>query len=221
MPHIIGRGRYARETYPLAQRGGAGCILGVGMDSNEKSIDVLTSEAGAFLFPRQQDVQGNPVEVVLPDFALGDSLLIRYRIEWSYDPNSAVAPSSGSVSTAAVVDLGENGYEGIIQTPGAIPYSASSRIIQDPGLGGDPPLVAATAGELLFTPDSFAAPPRVAVVCSTDVPVDPSNPSLIVAEDSGPMFLEVIRIRGGCAFQEPAFTRAPLGPTADVPFKPA
>lgn len=220
MSYIIGRGRYARETYPQRPSGGAGCTLGVGADSNEKTIELLTSEAGAFLFPRQQDVQGNPVEVVLPDFALGDSLFIRYRIEWSYDPNSVVAPSSASVTTAAVVDLGEAGYEGIIQTPGAVPYSASARIIQDDG-NPEPPLIAATDGSLLFTPDSFAAPPRVAIICSTELPSDPSNPSFVIAEDSGPAFLEVTRIRAGCAFQEPAFTRSPIGPLADVPFAPA
>ena len=219
MTHIIGRGRYARETYPVAQQGGAGCVLGVGADANEKEIALVTGD-GFFLFPRQQNVQGNPVEVVLPaSFALGDALLIRYRIEWSYDPNALAAPSAAETITAAVVDLG-SGYEFVLQALGIVPYSASARIIQDNGIGGERPLIAATDGSILFTPAAFSAPPRVAIICETDVPVDLSVPNLLVAEDSGPAFLDVTHIKAGCVFQEPAFALSGPIPLDPVPFIP-
>lgn len=222
MPHLIGRGRYGRETYPSPGAAGAanaGCTLGVGTDSNEGEIDVLSSIAEPFLFPRQQGVQGNPMEVVLPDFTLGDSLFIRYRIDWGYDPNAVVAPSSAEVVTAPVVDLG-SGFQLVLQAVGTAPYGGAARIIQDGGLGSESPLIAATDGSLLFTPTAFTALPRVAVACETDVPADPSNPTLVVAEDSGPAHLEVTRIRGGCTFQEPAFALSPPLALEPVPFPP-
>lgn len=220
MPHIIGRGRYGRETY-LPTRPPAsdlGCGLGVGADANEGVISLLTS-ADIFLFPRQQAVQDNPLEVVLTEFNLGDALLIRYRIEWSYDPNAEPTPSEAAATTAAVVDLG-SGYQFVVQGVGAIPYSFSLRTIQNSGVGNSP-LEAATAGSILFTPAAFSALPRVAIVTDTNVPVDASNPVLKVAQDSGPAFLDVSRIKAGaCVFQEPAFAlSAPLSPIA-VPFGP-
>ena len=219
MTHIIGRGRYARETYPQPRFTGAGCVLGVGADSNEKEIALVTGE-DFFLFPRQQNVQGNPVEVVLPaSFALGDALLIRYRIEWSYDPNALAAPSAAEAITAAVVDLG-SGYEFVLQALGIVPYSSSARIIQDNGIGGEQPLITATDGSILFTPAAFSAPPRVAIICQTDVPVDLSVPNLLVAEDSGPSFLDVTHIKAGCVFQEPDFVLSGPLPLEDVPFIP-
>lgn len=220
MSHIIGRGRYARETYPQARPpGGAGCVLGVGADSNEKSISVVSTVDEFFLFPRQQNVQGNPVEVVLPaSFALGDALLIRQYIEWSYDQN-AVTPSSALAVSAAVVDLG-SGYEFVLQGLGFVPYSSSARIIRDDGTGGEQALIAATEGSILFTPAAFSAPPRVAIACETEVPVDLSVPNLNVAEESGPAFLDVTHIKAGCVFQEPAFTLSGPIPLENVPFTP-
>ncbi|KKL22921.1 hypothetical protein LCGC14_2430540, partial [marine sediment metagenome] len=209
------------ETYPPTRppaSGLLGCVLGVGADANEGVISLLTS-ADIFLFPRQQTVQDNPLEVVLTEFNLGDALLIRYRIEWSYDPQSVVAPTSAELTTAAVVDLG-SGYQFIVQAVGAALYSASTRTIQD-DVGGQPPLLAATAGSILFTPVAFTALPRVAIVTDTDVPVDASTPVLTVANDGGPAFLDVSRIKAGtCVFQEPAFAlSAPLAPGV-VPFSP-
>lgn len=221
MSHIIGKGRYAREAYPPTRppaSGLLGCVLGVGADANEGVIELLTG-ADIFLFPRQQTVQDNPLEVVLTEFDLGDALLIRYHVEWGYDPQSEVAPSTAETTTAAVVDLGD-GYQFVVQGVGAIPYSFSRRDIQD-DVGGAPPLIAATAGSILFTPAAFTALPRVAIVTDTNVPVDASNPVLKVGEDSGPAFLDVSRIKAGaCVFQEPAFAlSAPLSPIA-VPFGP-
>ncbi len=222
MPHIIGRGRYAREAYPPTRppaSGLLGCVLGIGADANEGEIDLLTS-ADAFLFPRQQTVQDNPVEVVLTEFALGDALLIRYRIEWAYDAQAVVAPTSAEIITTAAVDLG-SGYQLIAQGVGSALYSLSARTIQDGGLGSRSPLEAATAGSILFTPAAFTALPRVAIVTETDVPVDASNPVLVVGEDGGPAFLDVSRIKAGaCVFQEPAFAlSAPFVPGV-VPFGP-
>ncbi|KKM68452.1 hypothetical protein LCGC14_1460790 [marine sediment metagenome] len=221
MSHIIGRGRYGRETYPPTRppaSGFLGCVLGVGADANEGVISLLTS-AAPFLFPRQQTVQDNPLEVVLAEFNLGDALLIRYRIEWSYDPQAVAAPTSATPGTTAVVNLG-SGYQFVGQGVGTALYSGSARIIQD-DVGGQPPLLAATAGSILFTPAAFTALPRVAILTETDVPVDASNPVLTIAEDSGPAFLDVSRIKAGaCVFQEPSFAlSAPLSPGV-VPFGP-
>ncbi len=221
MPHLIGRGRYGRETYPPTRppaSGLLGCVLGIGADSNEGVISLLTS-AAPFLFPRQQTVQGNPLEVVLTEFNLGDALLIRYHIEWRYDPQSVAAPTSATPGTTAVVNLG-SGYQFIVQAVGAAPYSGSARIIQD-DVGGQPPTLAATSGNILFTPAAFSALPRVAILTETDVPVDASTPVLTVAGAAGPALLDVSRIKAGaCVFQEPAFVlSAPLAPGV-VPFSP-
>lgn len=220
MSHIIGRGRYARETYPQAQRGGgAGCVLGVGADSNEKVISLVTSD-DFFLFPRQQNVQGNPVEVVLPaSFALGDALLIRYHIEWSYNSGAVTPPSVANVLTFAVVDLG-SGFQGIFQALGISPYSGSFRVIKDDADAEESVLIAATAGSILFTPPAFTAPPRVAILCETDVPIDLSTPNVDVADDSGPAFLDVTHIKAGCVFQEPDFVLSDPFVPALVPFTP-
>lgn len=222
MSHIIGKGRYAREAYPPTRppaSGLLGCVLGIGADANEGVISLLSTSGEPFLFPRQQTVQDNPLEVVLTEFNLGDALLIRYHIEWGYDPNAEATPSTASATTAAVVDLG-SGYQFVVQGVGAIPYSFSLRTIQDSGVGNSP-LEAAAAGSILFTPAAFTALPRIAIVTDTDVPVDASNPVLVVGEDGGPAFLDVSRIKAGaCVFQEPAFAlSAPFAPGV-VPFGP-
>lgn len=220
MSYLIGKGRYAREAYPPTRppaSGLLGCVLGVGADANAGIISLLTS-ADIFLFPRQQAVQDNPLEVVLTEFNLGDALLIRYRVEWGYDSGAVVPPSSGIPTTTAAVNLG-SGYQ-FVQAAATTPYSNSVRIIQEDSEGA-PPLLAATAGSILFTPAAFTALPRVAIVTETTVPVDASDPVLKVGELGAPAFLDVSRIKAGtCVFQEPAFAlSAPLAPGV-VPFGP-
>lgn len=218
MSHIIGRGRYSRETYPKGKFPDLGCALGVGADANEGTISLLASGGDLFLFPRQQAVQGNPIEVVLTEFNLGDALLIRYRVEWAYDPQSIAAPTEATGTTEAVVNLG-SGYQRVLQAVGTVSYSGSTRTILQQV--GNSSLIAGTAGNILFTPAAFTALPRVAILTDTDVPVDASNPVLKVGEDAGPAFLDVSRIKAGaCVFQEPAFAlSAPLSTNA-VPFGP-
>jgi hypothetical protein len=78
MSHIIGRGRYARETYPRRSRGG-GAIIQCGYDqvvgSPEESITVPPSLTA--VFPR--DVTGAPLRVTLPNVTPGNFLEVDFR----------------------------------------------------------------------------------------------------------------------------------------------
>jgi hypothetical protein len=78
MSHIIGRGRYARETYPQASRAQmGGSIIQCGYDQNEKT-QLLTDEIG--FIPRDAADPPNPLQVVLENLTPGNFL----DLDWSF-----------------------------------------------------------------------------------------------------------------------------------------
>ena len=76
MSFIIGRGRYARETYPQRGGGGASSILQCGYDQVVGDTEVIVP-SGAGFFPR--DVTGAPLRVILPNVTPGNFLEVDFR----------------------------------------------------------------------------------------------------------------------------------------------
>lgn len=84
MTYIIGRGRYAREAYPVAPRAGAvpppspSCFVQVGWDQPPKSILVPAAGPGT-AFPRDAGLPPAPLQVFIPAVTRGNQI----EVYWS------------------------------------------------------------------------------------------------------------------------------------------
>jgi hypothetical protein len=100
MGHIVGRGRYARETYPEAPRGGGGAFPRVGYDQPiEKSVQLPPSGPTVTL-PR--DAAGTPLQVQIPGVTPGNYLEVDYNVT-----GENASPTSG-LSVIPVVSFDGN-----------------------------------------------------------------------------------------------------------------
>jgi hypothetical protein len=77
MSYIIGRGRYARETYPEPPGGGGGgCALQFCADYERDDRIELAAAPGSFLLPRQQGVTDNPLRCEFSSWTPGSFLQV-------------------------------------------------------------------------------------------------------------------------------------------------
>lgn len=80
MSHIMGRGRYARETYPRGGGGALASIIQVGYDQVVTTLaqeDINIPAGVSQFFPR--NVMGDPLRVTLPAVAPGNFLEVDFR----------------------------------------------------------------------------------------------------------------------------------------------
>lgn len=82
MAHIIGKGRYARESYPSRKpEPQSSAIVRMGADSVPEASSVVLDEGlqDFFLLPRQQDVDDDPIIVTFPSWTNGNYLRVVSR----------------------------------------------------------------------------------------------------------------------------------------------
>jgi hypothetical protein len=154
--HIIGRGPYARETYPQAATLGFGARM-VGLDTMQEQVTVTAETVladAALLPPIPRNVALDPLEVAFPRWIPGDVL----RITWSagaiaeigqgafglivplidvgagfkYVDNASQFPLVGVPGTLAA----SNGLCAFVPPPGTPPSVRLGLALYDPG-GGD------------------------------------------------------------------------------------
>lgn len=76
--HIIGHGRYARETYPERSNAiPAGTLVRVGYDQTIDEFQVVAPGSPPFL---QRNAAGAPMTVTFPAFALGNTLEVDFKL---------------------------------------------------------------------------------------------------------------------------------------------
>lgn len=97
MSYIIGRGRYARETYP--QRGGRGGIVQCGYDQVVGIEDEVFVPPATAFFPR--DLSGAPLRVTLPNVSPGNFLEVDFRS--CMEKDSAYYSDQAEFTSVAVV----------------------------------------------------------------------------------------------------------------------
>jgi hypothetical protein len=116
MPHIVGRGRYARETYPEARRGGAGagCVLQACSDY-ERSDVIALGTGSVFLLPRQQDVTDNPIRCDFAQWTPGSYLHVATAIGFNLVQAAAASGIVFIPAFAIAIDVGA-GFQGAIRT---------------------------------------------------------------------------------------------------------
>jgi hypothetical protein len=110
MSHIIGHGRYARETYPERGRGGSGGVLQVGYDQPIEALEV----APAALAPFPRDLAGNPLRVALPGVTPGNTLEVDLRFNVKGTMSDYSADFDFAVIAAVAFD-GSTTYPGTFQ----------------------------------------------------------------------------------------------------------
>lgn len=121
MSHIIGRGRYARETYPRRSRSG-GSVIQCGYDQVVGESEVLVPPASGY-FPR--DVTGAPLRVIIPNVTPGNFLEVDFRACMEKD----VAYYETQAEFQSVVAVRFDG------APPALPPSPVTFAIQDASTG--------------------------------------------------------------------------------------
>lgn len=110
MSHVIGRGRYAREVYPIPRSGGGG-FPRVGYD---QPIEGLTlPPAFPALFPR--DVAGDPLRVTLPGVTPGNTLEVDLRFNVLTEPTEYDPAISSFAAMAVVTFDGSTAFPGTFQ----------------------------------------------------------------------------------------------------------
>jgi len=78
--YVIGRGRYARETYPESPRGGGVGCLRVGYDQPIEGLELPTTGLALALFPRDTALPtANPLRVTIPGVTPGNTLEVDMR----------------------------------------------------------------------------------------------------------------------------------------------
>lgn len=90
MSYIIGRGRYARETYPQPPSGGAGCSIQFCSDYERDDRIELAEAAGFFLLPRQQGVTDEPIRCEFTQWTPGSYLQVHSAIAFNLRQRDAI-----------------------------------------------------------------------------------------------------------------------------------
>lgn len=105
MAGIIGRGRYARETYPERSSSSSGSEIQVGYDGSIEEFEFDTN-SGLYV-PRDSSTDPvNPIQVTFTSFQLGDTLEVDFKMN---GPVSADEPATVTVSTQIAVSIDGGG----------------------------------------------------------------------------------------------------------------
>lgn len=100
MARIIGKGRYATETYPERGSGsgsGSGALIQVGYDGTVEEFEIAS---GNTYIPRNSAL--DPLQVTFPSFTLGNTLEVDFKLNGAV---SAEEPTTSQVGTQIAVSL--------------------------------------------------------------------------------------------------------------------